>query len=347
MLLRDLAYAGLGNEALLTLQRKRLPAVCCSVLMYHDIDSDDVDIEAWTVVRASEFLRQVSYLARHYELVSIDQAVMRMERGHAGGRPMAVITFDDGGSGNASVLLPIVESLKLPITIYVATRQVMEEVSPWFDQIINAVQVTHPVTIDLRLNGLGVYLINRVRGPENWMEIQRLLQDLKSIRPSDRPGFVATILDQLRAIPLRANARVRPMTVSNVKALAACPYVTLGAHSHCHSILTQLSLSDAADSVMRSKKIVENWSGREANHFAYPNGSFNDAIAKVVAGVGFQSATTTDQRIWERGDSLYRIPRISVGRYDSLAKFKVQLLGGTRRLLTWGRLGGQPKPCIR
>jgi peptidoglycan/xylan/chitin deacetylase (PgdA/CDA1 family) len=334
---RELTYLGLARDAVLAFQQRRMSCLCSSVLMYHDIAGDNVDIEAWTVVRESDFLRQIEYLDRHYELVSLDQAITRTSGTTCSERPMAVVTFDDGGYGNSSVLLPIIESLKVPVTIYVATGQVIDAISPWFDQVINAVQTEHPVTLDLRQHGLGVYAINRTRGSKNWVQIQRLLHDLKVLVPSKRADVVGTVLEQLQTEPHRGNARVKPMSIDEVKQLSACPYVTLGAHSHCHSILTQLSVCDAEESVRKSKALVEQWTGRTADHFAYPNGSYNDELTAVIGRAGFRSAVTTEPRTWDRGDSLLRIPRIGVGRYDSMAKFKVQLVGGTRGLLPWRR----------
>src|SRR5258708_4728637 len=117
--------------------------------MYHELARDDADIEAWTVMRESDFVRQLEFLVGHYDVVSLDQALGRTSPS-ASRRPRVVITFDDGDRGNATVLLPIVEAFKVPVTVYIATRQIADAKSYWFDRIINALQTNQPVTVDLR-----------------------------------------------------------------------------------------------------------------------------------------------------------------------------------------------------
>lgn len=332
---KQLLYFGLASGAALSMLRKRVPPVHTATLMYHDLAHDDADIEAWTVVRESDFLRQIDYLGRHYEFVTLDQAIARMHQGDT--RPMAVITFDDGDRGNATVLRPIIESLRIPVTIYVATRQVAEASGYWFDQIVNALQTNHTVNVDLRAHGLDEYAINQVRGSKNWEHIQRLLEDLKSLSPEARVPAVSAALTQLKPVERRHNSQVEPMSIDELKALAACPYVTIGAHSHCHNILTQLDAAEAENSVRLSKALLEQWLERPMEHFAYPNGSYNDTVADIVRHAGFRTATCTDWRLWQRQDSLHKIPRIAIGRYDTLEKFKLNLLGGARALLPWRR----------
>lgn len=323
---RDWIYAGLATEAMLSVRRKTLPAFHVAVLMYHDLAPDDADIEAWTVVRRSDFLRQLEYVRQHYEVVGIDEAISRMATNDFRGRPLAVFTFDDGGSGNATVLHPIVESTGLPVTIYVATGQVESGVSPWFDQVINMVQTERPITLRLSKLGLGEYTINQTRGAKNWSQIQRLLEDIKRIAPGKRPLIVAGLEEELRSARRRTGMSLRPMTVDSVKRLAAVPGVTIGAHSHCHNLLTQVGLPEASQSILTSMRLLEKWTGNEVKHFAYPNGSFNDKLVTLVADLGLRSATTTKQDLWLGTGSLFLIPRLNVGRYDSLAEFKVSLL---------------------
>jgi peptidoglycan/xylan/chitin deacetylase (PgdA/CDA1 family) len=333
--LKSLIYAGCASPPVLALLRARTPSVHTTVLMYHELARDDVDIEAWTVLRESDFLRQVAYLVRHYDIVGIGEAIERVETAARPARPMAVITFDDGDRGNAAVLLPIVEKIKLPVTIYVATQQVAESRSYWFDRIVNALQTDKPVTVDLRAYGLKIYAINRVRGARNWASIQQLLQDLKSLAHDARMAAVNTTLTSLGGLEHRKNSRVEPLGVADVKTLSTCPYVTIGAHSHCHSILTQLNPAEAEESVRLSKTLLEQWTGQTIAHFAYPNGSYDDSVMEVVRRAGFVSAVTTEPRLWQPQDALHAIPRIGIGRYDSMEQFKLNLVGGIRQLLPW------------
>ena len=115
-----------------------------------------------------------------------------------------------------------------------------------------------------------------------------------------------------------------------LRELAASPLVTIGAHSHCHNILTQLPASAVAESLATSKQLLETWTGRPVRHFAYPNGDHDAAVISQVKSAGFESAMTTVARPWTRDDSPFTIPRIGVGRYDSAALFKAKVSGAWR-----------------
>jgi len=142
----------------------------------------------------------------------------------------------------------------------------------------------------------------------------------------------------------RPRARVAPLTQEGLRALAASPLVTIGAHSDCHNILTQLDPDAARQSIATSKRLLESWTGKEVWSFAYPNGDYDERIAETVMQLGFRCAITTGDRLWARNDSPYGIPRIGVGRYDSLAKFKLGLVGGARNVVAAASMTGRRAP---
>jgi len=336
-MLKELLYKSVAREPFLRRwQKARLPGQTI-VLTYHELAEDRQDIDAWTVVGQGAFIEQVNYLRRHFDVVSLDEAVKRMGRGGNSEAPMAVITFDDGDSGNHRVLLPLVRRMNLPVTIFVATRQVEEQTGYWFDRLINAVQRKEEINLDLKNRGLGEYAINRGRGRDNWNEIERLLVDLKNLSPEIRIETCEHIVRELGPGTQDGFAQIRPLTIAQLQELAACPLVTIGAHSHCHNILTQLPADEIRESVVRSKQLLESWTGRTVDHFAYPNGDHDDTVARIVREAGFKSAVATTPRPWRRTDSLFAIPRVSIGRYDTPERFRINLIGGVRQLLSWNR----------
>lgn len=296
------------------------------VLMYHEIAEDDDDIEAWTVVTRSSFIEQVEYLRRVFDIVSLGEAIDRVQAGDTE-KPMAVLTFDDGSRGNHDVLLPIVESMRVPVTIFLATGAIESQTPYWYDRLIMAVQGNRLITVDLRDARLGRYEINRHKGARNWNEIERLLSDLKTLDPDSRQQVVDNIVSQLPPTS-GAHYTLAPFSESHVRAVARSRFVTLGAHSHCHNILTQLSEAQVDESIRRCKQLMKAWTGVLPEFFCYPNGDHNDVVISVVAKHGFRCAVGTHPRPWTKDDSLFSIPRIGVGRYDSIERFKIKLVGG-------------------
>jgi peptidoglycan/xylan/chitin deacetylase (PgdA/CDA1 family) len=291
-------------------------------------DSDEID--AWTVVKESQFLKQVKYLKNHFCLISLDEALQWMELPTACDRPLAVLTFDDGYAGNRRVVLPIIDSMAIPITVFVSTSWIQNQQLYWYDRVILALQSVRAGSFEVDLRHVG---IDRVRfasrdiGESRWNKIQRLLSALKDLSPKVREGVVEDISVQSGNDCLNSKAPVSPMSIDELKELAASKFVTIGAHSHCHNRLVQLSSEQIEESLGRSKQLLEKWTGKLIRHFAYPNGDYNLQTIALVKQAGFSSATTTVERLWSASDSAFEIPRIGIGRYDSFGQFKVRSLG--------------------
>lgn len=302
------------------------------VLMYHEIADDFDDIDAWTVVKKSDFIRQMEYLSNHFNIISLKDAIALMKNKNLDNRdkPSVVITFDDGYKGNYQVLLPIIKSMNIPVTIFVATRHVQDQNLYWYDRLINALQLSStpsPINLSLNYSSLGNYCINKYRGSENWRETERLLRDLKTLKPDVRENVVEDILKGLNHKPKKDFYNITPLSIKEVMELADCPLVTIGAHSHCHKILTQLTDTKIVETISSSKRLLEDWTGRVVNYFSYPNGNYNNDVINIIKKTGFGCSLTTVARPWVKEDSLFTIPRIGIGRYDSFDYFKVKVSG--------------------
>ena len=302
-----------------------------TALTYHSLGADDEDFDAWIVVRQGDFLRQVDLLRRRYDLLSLDEAVKAHTESRPSDRPRAVITFDDGHESLHRYLLPIVERERIPVTVYVATGHIQTGRSYWFDRVMNALQTSQPVALDLREDGLGEWTVGSTRGERNWNVISGVLQALKKQTPERRELLCERIVEKMAMAPRPRFTPLSPMSPSQLQELAASRWVTLGAHTHCHNLLDQLTLKQARDSIAQSRDLLRQWTGRPIDHFAYPNGNHNEDLVREVESLGFLSAFTADKGLWPQGTSRYAASRIAVGRYDDLSKFKLDLVGGVRR----------------
>jgi peptidoglycan/xylan/chitin deacetylase (PgdA/CDA1 family) len=335
-LLEKTAYKIVGTEPVLARLRHTRLHKKAVVLRYHELSHDDEDIEAWTVVRKSDFVSQMEYLADHFHVLSLDEAFFRVYHPDTidDRKPIAVVTFDDGYRGNRTILLPIIEAMRLPVTIFVATQSVQDQTLYWDALLVNALQQPDHVTIDLRDCALGHYEIHQVTGPRKWEEMDRLLTDLKNLQPSVRHTVMHKLLSRPDFQCHGDYAAFAPLSLTELKELAACPLISLEAHSHCHNILTQLSEAEISDSIATSKALLESWTGRPVNYFAYPNGDYDTRIVHLVQHLGFKGSVITSARPWGGSQSPQMIPRVGIGRHDSFENFKIKVSsGGIRALL--------------
>ncbi len=163
-----------------------------TILCYHTLRPDDDPIDSWLALATGEFRRQIGLLRRDYDIVSLD-AALKPSRGT---RPRAVLTFDDGEVGLHRHLLPLVEAEALPVTVYVATRQIETGRPYWFDRVMNALQGEGETDMDLREHGLGTWQVGPARGKVRWQQIGAVLEALKQVPPGDREVLADAIAAQ-------------------------------------------------------------------------------------------------------------------------------------------------------
>lgn len=293
-----------------------------SVLCYHTLGPDRGGPDAWTVLRTADFRAQIAHLTRFYEIVSLDAALAAGPgRDHAG-KPRAVLTFDDGEAGLFHHLLPLLDPLRLPVTLYVATGQIETGKPYWFDRIMGALGTgVH----EIDLPGLGHWQLPAAPGAGRWAVLGDLLETLKRVDRHRREDLADRIL---AAHPLPAGRPpLAPLTRDELAALAASPWVTIGAHSHCHNLLDQIPLAEASESLRQSRRLLQDWTGQEVAHLAWPNGNRNAALGQAAAEAGFRSSAALDGGLWRRGADLHALPRVPVGRYDDRARLALRLVG--------------------
>jgi peptidoglycan/xylan/chitin deacetylase (PgdA/CDA1 family) len=103
-------------------RESRGAAAPVTILFYHRVADEHPN--AWTISNAG-FRRQVDWLRRRFDLVSLEEAQRRIRTGDSP-RPAVAITFDDGYADNCEHALPLLIKLKIPCTYFVATRFVLE-----------------------------------------------------------------------------------------------------------------------------------------------------------------------------------------------------------------------------
>ena len=91
------------------------------VFFYHRIA--DHRANAWTASNVM-FARQITWLKRHFQLVSLGEAQRRLQSG-ANRHPCVAITFDDGYAENCEHALPLLIAEQIPCTYFVSSRHIL------------------------------------------------------------------------------------------------------------------------------------------------------------------------------------------------------------------------------
>lgn len=289
-----------------------------SVLMYHGLVPAPLPVSDWCFVTVERFKRQMEYLARHFEVVHLEDAFAGDSPRPR--RPLACVTFDDGFASVCQLALPILERLRIPATVYLVTDLVDSSETVWFARLHQAICETKCAEVRFGLDRWS--LADASARAVASAELQHAL------KPLSPEAFAAALEDLLEQLGSPNETRpwdaFRMLTSEQIRRMNKHDLVRFGAHSASHQILTRTSAADARREIERSVAAVAALVGRPSRSFAYPNGSPDDFDASVIDAVrreGIEYAVTTIEGPNElRGDP-FAIRRYGIGANDRMARF--------------------------
>lgn len=106
--------------------------------------------------------------------------------------------------------------------------------------------------------------------------------------------------------------------------------VIIGAHTRHHAYLPDLTLEQARDEVVGSKKIIEDHLGHPVDFFCYPSGGYTIEVKQLVKEAGFKAAVTTNRGKDRYNFDLFALNRIHIKNSDGR-------FGG---IILWFKLSG-------
>lgn len=291
------------------------------ILMLHGV-MDTKEPTAWVPLRPQlsrrRFERTLRVLARHYEFVSLDEAVAMLS-GKTPLRPYCMaLTFDDGYRNNFTHALPILKELDLPATFFIATGHVDGRRPFWFDRLDYALQ---HATVDGREVRVGARTL-RLRGADRAtldQSYRELRGTAKALRRGDDEmrSEMETLAAALETESGRAIGDIfeedpwsAVATWGEVRAVADDPRVSIGSHTVDHVRLDLVGSERVVYELSASKAMIEREVSRPCAHLAYPNGSFSRPVAEIARAQSYVSAVTTVEGGNRLGDDLMTLRRI-------------------------------------
>jgi peptidoglycan/xylan/chitin deacetylase (PgdA/CDA1 family) len=254
-------------------------------------------------------------LSKHYNFISMDQAVA-MLTGKEPLKPYSIVlTFDDGYRNNITHALPVLQKHNATATFFLSTGQIERREPFWYDRLDYAIQ-------HLRKDQHVTFAGQDFSFRPNQTEISRTTFTAlrKTIKANKLPYFETMKKVALIANTLEANADCRlsdifeedhsTAVISWEEAKWATNQgFTLGSHTVDHVLLDQLDEISTQQQLIVSKKIIEQQTGGQCLHFCYPNGNWNKKVVSLVKEAGFITAVTTEQGANKTGSSLLTLHR--------------------------------------
>jgi peptidoglycan/xylan/chitin deacetylase (PgdA/CDA1 family) len=278
------------------------------------------------------FQRLVEHLASHYHIVSLDQIVDWLEGEDDLPERSVVITFDDGYRNVLTQAAPILFGLDAPATVFVTTDFVVEGKMLWPDRLLSALAATSKQSLMVEWEGekTEFWIRSDAEKIQANIQIRRLC---KSLPDHGRRTLVDSIVDQLEvdeAIMINEWDDYQPLGEDDLRKLGK-QGIAVGSHTCSHPVLARCSTGRMVDELQRSKRIIEQITGRPCSSFSYPNGApgdFNEETRREIIAAGYRCAVTTVKSRVTSHQDRFEIPRYILTHNEiTMSEFSVEVSG--------------------
>lgn len=256
---------------------------------------------------AAAFRLQMEFVARHLRPLPLPEAVDRLYAGTLPKRAIC-ITFDDGYANNHDVALPVLRSVGVPATFFIATGYLDGGIM-FNDEIIEAMRRSPRTTLDLSPLGFRVF---DLAGVDARRRAAREINTALKYRSVLERGSLVTQIRHFAEADVPASLM---MTTHQVRALQAAG-MDVGGHTSTHPILARLPDEEASREISAGRTRLGEILGAPPRSFAYPNGRPGDDFevrhAEMVKAAGYSYALSTVTGGARESSDRWQIPRITL-----------------------------------
>lgn len=261
-----------------------------------------------------------------YDIVPLDEAARRL-KADSPTRPFACFTFDDGYRDNRDFAYPVFKRHGLPFAIYVPTAYADGEGDLWWLVLEAAIRKARHVRV--RLDGAErTFDTVSVAGKE-----RAFASIYWSLRAGPETELRATVRRIAEEAGYDASSLCRDLIMDwdELRALAADPLVTIGAHTCRHFAVARLPEEEAHAEIADSVARIERELGRPCRHFSFPYGDAASAGPRdfaIARALGLKTAVTTHKDVLRAAGVMTGLPRVSLNGDFQKARYVSALMTG-------------------
>lgn len=299
-----------------------------TIVMYHFVQPSDAGpVRGLKIRELSAFERQLTYLCRHFSVVSPDAVVRAIDSAEPLPPRPLLLTFDDGYKGHHTYVLPIlrqrsVPAIFFPVAAALLDRQLLD---------VNKIQAMLAVTADVdslvaRIDAAAPSASRRAgwwkiaeASPWDPVPVAYVKRMLQQALPADvRRLLIDTLFRELVSSDERAFAEQLYMTVDDVRDLIAAG-MAVGAHADRHARLTTLDAAGQACEIDGAMRILSALGLPQRPFFyAYANGDYDETSVSLLRDRGCALAFTTQREAARLGTvSRLELPRLDTNDFPT------------------------------
>ena len=245
--------------------------------------------------------------------------------------PWFALTFDDGWKDNYQQAFPVLQKLRAPAIIFLATDAVDRDALFWPDDIsVKTCKIlaghgndqVHSVLADC-------WPENSKRqpgtGPAGMTMVERWIDALKFLGQEERQQRLTEYYRRLGVSSAPLSGYL--MSWENARTMQKAG-IRFGSHTHNHTIVKGLPAEIVEDELIRSRTLIEEHLQVKVESFCYPNARYNGREAELLARCGYRYGFCLNNRTLRHCTDPYYIPRFITSERltDVPAYFQMRLL---------------------
>jgi peptidoglycan/xylan/chitin deacetylase (PgdA/CDA1 family) len=294
------------------------------ILTYHRVDEPNRRPDLYPGLISAlpaVFAQQVGHVARQYDPVNLEQLLEACDGGPPLPRRAVLFTFDDAYRDFAEFAWPILKSAGVPAVIFVPTAYPDHpERSFWWDRLHRAASRTQRDAID---SPCGERLPLRI-AREKRDSLAHLRAYVKKLPAEDVGTAVTDLCDRFGG---EGESEPSVLGWDELRKLAA-EGVDFASHTKNHHLLTRCPPELVRSEILDSQAVLEHEVGPLPRTLAYPNGSENEMVRRILREENFRLAFAQIDGHNDLSDPKLdplRLRRTGISTRTTLPVFRVRL----------------------
>lgn len=250
----------------------------------------------------------IIFFKQNFDIISIAEAVTLVNKAPQKiyGKYL-VITFDDGYKDNYTQAFPILKRHNVPACFFIATSLIGNKKLPWWDRIAYNYKTNKFKSIKLSSWDSTV--------KHNGDDREFVRDILAATKISPDP--IEVQLNEIEHLfPLEGELPTQEfLSWENLEEMIQHG-MDVGAHSHNHEILANLSQDEIIYELTHSKMLIEQHLPYQVSSFSYPVGSqgtYNESVTRALVDCGYDIAFNFQPGInVSIGENRYDLRRFSI-----------------------------------
>jgi len=241
------------------------------------------------------------YKKKRYEFVSLDEMHSIVTTGQPR-KKFICFTFDDGYIDNYEIAYPIFKKYNCPFSIFIATDFLNGKAHLWWyvlEKVLNN-------NTEVRLSDGSYYdCSTALLKDKAFYEIRDKIKQLPTLTLEKEFNSLFAKYDY----SFSELIALFSMTWWQIEILSGEELCTIASHTVSHGVLSTMSDVEIRTEVHQSKLLLERFTQKDIQHFAYPYGAYNDRVIPILKEIGYKTALLANGGVIREKQNEFKINR--------------------------------------